>query len=112
MDDKQIVSYTKGDPYVDNANEHQNIQFNMWAPRYDAHPVDWSKGRDDASFPWYAKLDWLEYSSYDAHTDDFSMAWHDSFDWLDQSRWAVADNMGWDQNLSTYMASQVYVEDG
>lgn len=43
----------------------------MWVPRADAHPVDWSKGRDDSSFPWYAKVDWVEYSSYDAHSNDF-----------------------------------------
>ena len=84
----------------------------MWAPRWDAHPVDWNKGLDNASFPWYAKMDWVEYYGWDEHSDQFNLSWHDDFDWLDHSRWNVADNMGWDQNLSTYMASQVSIDNG
>ena len=84
VDDKLLKEYKKGDPYVDNANRRQNIQFNMWAPRSDAHPeADWNKGLDESTFPWYAKMDWVEYYSWDSSSDDFQLQWHDNFDWLD-----------------------------
>uniref|UniRef100_A0A7S3MIW7 Uncharacterized protein n=1 Tax=Favella ehrenbergii TaxID=182087 RepID=A0A7S3MIW7_9SPIT len=85
--------------------------FNMWAPDVHAHDEDWSKGRDDSTLPWYAKADWIEYHAWDPHTDTFHLEWRDEFDHLDHNRWSVPDNFGFDGNLSTYMASQVYVQD-
>ena len=52
----------------------------MWAPRWDAHTEDWSKGRDESTMPWLAKMDWVEYYSWDAQTDSFNLEWRDDFD--------------------------------
>ena len=107
-----LKSYYQGHPGVDNQNKAQQIEFNMWAPRADAHDVDWSAGRDDSTMPWYAKVDWIEYHAWDPNTDTFNFQWRDDFDSFDYSKWAIANNFGFDQNLSTYMNTQVYTQDG
>ena len=86
--------------------------FNMWAPRWDAHDEDWSAGRDDSTMPWYAKLDYVEYWSYDQATGQFNQEWVDNFDTLDPNMWTISHEKGFDENLSTYMNTQVYIEDG
>lgn len=41
------------------------------------------------------------------------MEWRDDFNGFDHSRWEAADHSGgFDQNLSTYLAEQVFIEDG
>ena len=65
---------------------------NLWAPRYDAHDEDWSVGRDESTMPWYAKVDYVEYYSWDAATDSFVFEWRDDFDSLDESRWMVQND--------------------
>ena len=79
----------------------------MWAPRWDAHTEDWSKGRDESTLPWLAKMDWVEYHSWDPHTDTFNLEWRDDFNFLDHHRWSVTDGLAWEGNLSKFEASQV-----
>ena len=86
--------------------------FNLWAPRSDAHTEDWSAGRDDSTMPWYAKCDYIDYYSWNSETDDFQLEWSEQFDELDPAKWTVAQNVGFDQNLATYMDTQVFMEDG
>ena len=76
--------------------------FNMWAPTFDAHKDDWSKGRDESTMPWTASCDYIEYYRYDSQSDDFVLGWRDDFNYLDSSKWKVSDNEGFDQNLATY----------
>ena len=98
VDDKLLKTYSKGNPGVDQQTKSQNIIFNMWAPRYDAHEDDWSAGRDDWDMPWYASCDWIEYHAYDAASDSFSLTWRDDFDGdsIDMNRWEFANNSTWD----------------
>ena len=79
--------------------------FNMWAPRSDAHTEDWSAGRDDSTMPWFARCDWIEYHEWDSTTGSFELKWRDDFNSLDLSKWKIADNEGFDQNLATYVKS-------
>ena len=87
------------------------MKLNFWAPRSDAHESDfgqdWAEGRDDSTMPWVAMFDYVEVYSYDVETRKFELAWRDDFDGdsLDTTKWTVADNLGWDTNLSTFMAS-------
>ena len=91
---------------------------NFWAPRADAHASDfqqdWSAGRDDSTMPWQAVYDFVEAYDYNSATGGFELAWRDDFDGtsLDTTKWSAANNVGWDQNLSTFMSSQVSVHDG
>lgn len=112
FDGYHLESYYKGHPGVDNQTKHQNIELNLWAPRSDAHTEDWSAGRDDTTMPWYLKCDYVEYSSWDSSSDTFSFEWREDFNKLDTGKWKVANDEGFDQNLSTYKNSQVFVEDG
>ena len=82
----------------------------MWAPRSDAHTEDWSAGRDDSTMPWFAKMDYVEYYSYDEMDDSFDLKWRDDFKYLDKTKWKVSQNEGFDQNLATYMDTQVYID--
>lgn len=112
VDGAVLKSYGADHPAVINQSKHQNIMFNMWAPRSDAHTEDWSAGRDDSTMPWYAKCDYIDYYSWFEDEDDFSFQWRENFETLDSSKWTVAQNAGFDQNLATYMDTQVFVEDG
>ena len=38
--------------------------------------------------------------------------WRDDFNSLDGSKWNVSNNEGFDQNLATYMTTQVSVDSG
>ena len=67
---------------MQNLSRPQNIQFNMWLPRSDAHDVDWHKGFDESTLPWYTKVDWFEYSSWNQEKDSFEVEWQDDFDWI------------------------------
>ena len=85
----------------------------MWAPDVNAHTEDWSKGRDESTMPWLAKMDWVEYYSWDAQTDSFNLEWRDDFDQQSLGdRWNVTDGLAWDGNLSKFLSSQVYISNG
>ena len=85
---------------------------NLWCPRYDAHDEDWSVGFDESTLPWYVKVDYVEYHYYDSATDSFVLSWRDEFDQLDESKWRIQhDDSTFNESLSTYQRSQVYVED-
>ena len=111
-DGQVLKQYFKGDPYVDQQTKPQNILFNMWSPASFAHTEDWSAGRDDSTMPWYAMADWIEYHSWDENTDTFNFSWRDDFDTLDYSKWTPAHEFTFNENLSTYMHDQVYIDKG
>ena len=73
-----MKTFAKGHPGVDNQNKSQNIMFNLWAPRSDAHEADWSAGRDDTTMPWFAKCDYIEYYSWSGD-DEFEFEWREDF---------------------------------
>lgn len=78
--------------------------FNIWAPTKEEHEDigDWSKDRDDSTMPWYARLNYIDYYSWDAQTDSFNYQWREDFDTYDASKWVPSDNKGWGGNLATY----------
>ena len=67
---------------------------------------------DDSKMPFRASFQSLEVYDYDVATGTFNFSWSDNFQGgLDESKWTVADGVGWDQNLSTFEKSQLEVED-
>ena len=118
IDGKEYQRTEKGHPGVDMQNKPMNLMLNFWAPRSDAHisdfNQDWSRGMDDSKMPFVAMYESIEVFSYDQRTKTFVPAWSDNFDGqsVDESKWTVADGVGWDQNLSNFMASQVSVNNG
>ena len=79
-----------------------NLMLNFWAPREDAHisdfNQDWSKGMDDSKMPFYATFEDVKVYSYNTTTKTFELEWTDDFSGttLDESKWTVAENVGWD----------------
>ena len=98
-------------------NKPMNLMLNFWAPREDAHisdfNQDWSKGMDDSKMPFYAIFEDVKVYSYNEVEKTFELDWSDDFSGatLDESKWTVAENVGWDTNLSTFYSSQYYVKD-
>ena len=67
---------------------------------------------DDSKMPFRASFQSLEVYDYDVSTGTFNFSWSDNFQGgLDESKWTVADGVGWDQNLSTFEKTQLEVED-
>ena len=111
VDGVLLKSFAADDPYVINQTKDQNVLFNMWAPRSDAHEEDWSVGRDDTTMPWFAKVDYFEYYEYVESDDSFKLNWRDDFNTIDSNDWTIADdNSTFDQSLSTFVKSQAYVD--
>ena len=104
-------------PGVTMQNKPMNVMLNFWAPRSDAHisdfNQDWSKGMDDSKMPFYATFEDVQVFRYDEKYKNFQLEWTEDFSGtsLDETKWTVAENVGWDQNLSTFYSSQYYVKD-
>ena len=92
---------------------------NFWVPAWEG----WNNGFDPTDFPWYAKYDYVEvwdyvepdqWSSTDGADEDhpFQLRWRDDFDTFDETKWVKSNNWSFNDNLVTFMESNVYVQDG
>ena len=86
-------------------NKPQHLMMNFWTPTFDA----WSHGFDPLSMPRYAIFDWIE-TYYWTGGNSFSLLWYDDFKTFDDTHWIKSDGKTFDNNSSTFYASQVYIQ--
>ena len=85
-----------------------NLMMNFWTPTI----AGWGDDFNDADMPWYTRYDYVKVETYNRATREFELHWEDDFDSFDESRWLKSDDKSFDDNSSTFYASQVYVENG
>ena len=85
-----------------------NLMMNFWTPTI----AGWGDDFNDADMPWYTRYDYVKVETYNRVTREFELHWEDDFDSFDESRWLKSDDKSFDDNSSTFYASQVYVENG
>jgi hypothetical protein len=92
---------------------------NFWVPAFEK----WNNGFNPTDFPWYAKYDFVEVWDYVppeqwGSTDGadvnhpFEFRWRDDFDTFDETKWLKSNNWSFNDNLVTFMESNVYTQDG
>jgi len=120
MYDGEIVRSVSNDPSVEWLHDReQHLMMNFWIPAWE----NWNRDFDPVDFPWYAKYDFVEVWDYvppeqwdttdGANVDHpFEFSWRDDFNSFDDSRWKKSENWSFNDNLVTFMESNVYTEDG
>ena len=106
FDGKVVRSLDSSNEGVWRMNKAQNLMMNFWTPTWSP----WGDNLNDVDMPYLAEYDWVEVYSYDAASKGYNFLWRDEFDTLDLNRWEVSDNWAFDGNSTTFMASQVTVE--
>ena len=81
---------------------------NFWTPTF----AGWGDNFSDYGMPWYYRYDYVKIEKYNHETGGFDFYWQDDFNSFDESRWLKSDGWSFENNSSTFNASQVYTEDG
>ena len=104
----QVVRRDDSTESVDFLDKSCHLMMNFWTPTWSP----WGDDLDDSDMPWYTRYDYVKVEKYNAETGGFDFYWQDDFNSFDESRWLKSDGWSFENNSSTFYASQVYTEDG